>query len=163
MPWCRAFLVVISVALTLSCSQPVRQGQAGIESTEQGIRIIANYDSRFDNLLDNYQLLTVTFLNQSPNVVELSHKRDIWTLTTKTGEEIKAINHLRQVDGKAWDALPLKAQELIEYPQMVIRNTTLTFDIIFPRGVDLTDFKRIDIYVASLEKTFRGGSTYEQD
>lgn len=134
--------------------------QSGLESTDTGIKIVANYDSRFDKILEHYRLLTITFANQSPNLIELDGKKDIWTVTTRNGAQIKAINNLRFVDVKAWENLSSKAQELIEYPRVVLRNTTVTFDVLFPKSVDLNDFRKVDFFCQSLNKKFVGASSY---
>ena len=142
------------------CQTKVPVSQAGVESGESGLRIMATYDAQFDQIFDDYQLLSVTFLNQSPNVVELNPRKDVWTLVTQDGQEVKAMNSLRYHDLDAWSELSPRAQEIIEYPRVVLRHTTVTFDLVFPKTVDLNQFRRIDFYSHSLGKKFVGGSTY---
>jgi len=154
------FLLVLLVLLTSCSRKKPLVGQAGLESTAAGIRLIATYDSRFDRIIDNYQLLTVTFVNQSPNVIQFNHEKDVWTVTTRSGKKVQAINNLRFVNERVWNRLPTRAQEVIEYPRVILRNTTLTFDLIFPQGVELAGFTRVDFFSHHLDKGFVGGSTY---
>ena len=135
-------------------------GQASIESSSLGIRIVANYDARFDTILPDYKLLSVTLVNQSPNLLELDPKADVWTITTQKGQEAKAINNLRFTDRRAWESLPPRAQEVVEYPRVILRNTTITFDLFFPQAVDLTSFRRIDFFSNTLAQRFVGGTSY---
>ena len=155
------FVLIAMSALVVACDKDKSvKSHAGLESTASGIRIVATYDSRFDNILDEYRLLSVTFVNQSPDLIELFHKDDIWTITTNSGAKLRAINNLRFVDQRAWNALSPRAQEVIEYPRVVLRNTTITFDLIFPKSVELAGFQQIDFFSAHLDQSFVGGSTY---
>ena len=156
------FILLLAVSSgTESCRKNLRKdGVAQLESTSHGIRIVATYNSEFDRILPDYKLLSVTMVNQSPNLLEMDPMEDVWTIVTQEGMEARAINNLRFVDRKAWETLPPRAQEIVEYPRMVLRNTTLTFDLFFPKAVDLNDFRRIDFYSKALQQRYIGGSTY---
>jgi len=153
-------LLLIPLGLLSCYKNQIKGGKAAIESTSLGIRIVATYDSRFDRLFTDYNLLSITLINQSPNLLELDPHEDAWTITTKDGMEAKAINNLRFIDRRAWESLSPRAQEIVEYPRIILRNTTITFDLFFPEAVDLSDFRRIDFYSKSLAQRFVGGGTY---
>lgn len=154
------FLALVIVSASCTKKNVMQTGEAGLESGQAGLRIVANYDPRFDSILERYRLLTITFANQSPNLIELDAQQDIWTLYTRGGTPVRAINNLRFVDPKAWNSLPTRAQDLIEYPRLVIRNTTVSFDLFFPKSVDLQGFQKIDFYCQSMKQNFVGGSGY---
>ena len=139
------FLVVVACAPSSPAKRrPSRiEVEAGRFIPGYGFSIDAGYDPRFDNLIPGYKLLTVVIRNTSLSVIDADAKRDRWVVVDVKGKRYSAINSLKYKDRPLWRDLPEKLKGLIDYPEEIPISYTVTFDLLFPRSLDLRDFQAV--------------------
>ena len=130
------------------------EGQAGRIIPAVSLSIDGNYESRLDNVITGYKLLSVIVKNMSLRNVEMDAKRDRWTIVGEKGRRYKAINTLRYRDPVQWRELPEKMQMLIDYPEIIPINYGVTFDLLLPKNAKLDYFKEIRYYNAAWGQEF---------
>ena len=156
-------LALVAVAAASACF-PIRSAKpkkpAKIESVAGRIipsfslSIDANYDPRLDGLIAGYKLLPVVIKNMSLRNVIMDAKRDKWVIVAEKGKRYEAINSLRLKDPPLWREIPDKMRALIDYPEIVPINYSVTFDLILPKRVNIDYFREIRYYNAAWRQEF---------
>lgn len=152
------FAVVILMTLSCSCAGKrveTIETRAGNFVLGHGFSIDAHYDPRLDTVVSGYKLLTVAIRNTSLTVVPMDPQKDQWVLVGKGGRRYRAINSLRKKDPKQWKRLPEEVQRLVDYPETVPINYTATFNLFFPKTVDLEKFEEIHYKNVAFNKIFK--------
>ena len=162
----KRILILLVIALTVPASAcfPIRSAKpkkpAKVESVAGRIipsfslSIDANYDPRLDGLIAGYKLLPVVIKNMSLRNVIMDAKRDKWVIVGEKGKRYEAINSLRLKDPPLWREIPDKMRALIDYPEIVPINYSVTFDLILPKRVNLDYFREIRYYNAAWRQEF---------
>ncbi len=119
------------------------EAQAGRLVAEYSISIDADYDPRLDDLIPGYKLLPVSFRNMSLRSIPMDVKRDRWVVVGEKGKRYRAVNSLRVKDPKIWRELPEDLRSLIDYPELVPINYSVTFDLLLPKKANLDYFREI--------------------
>lgn len=126
------------------------EGQAGRVIPGLGLTVDANYEPRLDNVIAGYKLLPVVVKNMSLRNIPMIHKLDRWVIVGEKGHRYKAVNSLRHKDPRLWREIPERMQNLIDYPEVVPINYSVTFDLLMPAKANLEYFKEIRYYNAAL-------------
>ena len=126
------------------------EGLAGRVIPGLGLTIDANYDPRLDNVVAGYKLLPVEVKNASLRNIPMIHKLDRWVIVGEKGQRYLALNSLRHKDPRLWREIPERMQNLIDYPEVVPINYSVTFDLLLPARANLEYFKEIRYYNAAL-------------
>ncbi len=135
-------------------NKKIIESEAGLNIPEWGIAIDAIYDNRLDDLLPGYKILNVVVTNRATAPLSLDPIKDQWTLHNHLDKKIRAINHLRLVDEKLWDSLPVGLKSELDYPQIVRVGHTAKIDLLFRDSVDLNGFRSLEWVSNFLKKTF---------
>lgn len=130
------------------------EGQAGRLLHPYSISIDANYDPRLDSILPGYKLLPVVIRNVSMRTIIMDANEDKWIIVNENGKRYRAINTLRTQDRKMWRRLPKKMRTIIDYPEVLPLNYSVTFDLLFPKSARLDYFREIRFTSVGLGKTF---------
>lgn len=160
--------IVLLLALVLSVSAaacfPMRsakpkkpakvEGVAGRVIPTFSLSIDANYDPRLDGLISGYKLLPVIVKNMSLRNVLMDVRKDKWTIVSEKGQKYVAINSLRIKDPVLWREIPEKMRTLIDYPEIVPINYSVTFDLLLPDKVKIDYFREIRYYNAAWRQEF---------
>ncbi len=125
-----------------------------VEVPNQGVTIDAKYDSRLDNLIPGYKILTLAVTNNGFDVIKLNPLKDKWEIVDAYGKTRRAINSLRVQNPSLFNRLPGKLQSLIEYPVGVAVGYTETIDVFFPQHQELTAFRSISFYNSERDQKF---------
>ncbi|MBI2082851.1 MAG: hypothetical protein HYT76_04700 [Deltaproteobacteria bacterium] len=131
------------------------ESRAGNFILGHGFSIDAHYDKKLDSLVPSYKLLTVAIRNTSLTVIQMNNEKDQWVLIDKSGKRHKAINSLRKKDAKRWKKLPEEVQQLVDYPESVPINYTATFNLFFPKRVDLEKFEEVHYKNVAFHRLFK--------
>lgn len=150
------------VLVTLGCvvvrpgkkKQGPIEGQAGRNLSFYSISIDANYDSRLNELIPGYKLLPIVMRNSSLRAVPMDAGNDRWIIVGERGQRYTAINSLRIRNPKMWRGIPDKMRTMIDYPEIVPINYSVTFDLLLPEKVRLEYFKEIRYYNAAWKQWF---------
>ncbi len=81
-------------------------------------------------------------------------KNDRWVVVTDRGQRYRALNSLKMRDERAWRELPEKMRALIDYPEVIPIDYSVTFDLLLPDTIDLQYFREIRYYSAAWRKEF---------
>ena len=130
------------------------EGYAGRMLPSQAMSIDVNYDPRLDNLIVGYKLLPAIIKNMSLRNVVMDLKKDKWVIVGEKGHKYAAINSLKLKDPALWRELPEKMRSLIDYPEIIPINYSVTFDLILPKSAKLEYFKEIRYYNAATQQEF---------
>lgn len=130
------------------------EGEAGRTLPIFSISIDANYDDRLDNLIYGYKLLPVSIKNMSLRLIPMDAKKDRWVIVGDAGQRHRAVNTLRFEDEKTWREMPEKLRSLIDYPEVIPIDYSVTFDLLLPEHADLKYFREIRYYNAAWKKEF---------
>jgi hypothetical protein len=133
---------------------PKVESVAGRVIPSYSLSIDANYDPRLDNLIAGYKLLPVIIKNMSLRNVIMDAKRDKWTVVGEKGQRYAAVNTLRTKDPVLWREIPEKMRALIDYPEIVPINYSVTFDLLVPKKAKLDYFREIRYYNATWRQEF---------
>lgn len=87
-------------------------------------------------------------------MIPMDAKKDRWVVIGEKGKRYAAINTLRLKDPVAWRDVPERLRDLIDYPEVLPINYSVTFDILFTKSADLKYFKEIHFYSAALKQEF---------
>lgn len=153
------FIVSVSVLGCVS-SQPRAmhpkkvEGKAGRIMSSHGIAVDAEYDARLDSIIPGYKLLPVTVRNLSLYPVSMDDKLDRWIIVGEKGQHIQAINTLRNANPIQWRELPQRIRRIIDYPEIIPINYTVTFDLLLPEKSNVEYFKQIHYYNATWGQQF---------
>lgn len=130
------------------------EGQAGRAVPFYSLSIDANYDPRLDNLIPGYKLLPVIMRNLSLRPIPMDFKRDRWVIVGEKGQRYRAVNTLKLKDPVMWRELPDKMRTMIDYPEIIPINYSVTFDLLLPKRVNLEYFRQIRYYNAAWKQEF---------
>jgi hypothetical protein len=130
------------------------EGQAGRTIPFYSVSIDADYDPRLDNLIVGYKIMSVFLKNESMQAIAMDAKKDRWIVIGDHGEKYHAVNSLKIKDRYAWRELPARLRAMIDYPEIVPTNYSVTFDILLPKNAKLKYFREIRFYSASWRKEF---------
>ncbi len=133
---------------------PKVEGVAGRVLTSYSLSIDANYDPRLDGLIAGYKLLPVIVKNMSLRNVSMDAKRDKWVMVGEKGQRYVAFNTLRIKDPVLWREIPDQVRALIDYPEIVPINYSVTFDLLLPKNAKLDYFREIRYYNAAWQQEF---------
>jgi hypothetical protein len=157
-------IAAVSVLLACAACFPIRsakpkkppkvEGVAGRVLTSFSLSIDANYDPRLDGLIAGYKLLPVIVKNMSLRNVIMDAKRDKWVVVGEKGQRYAAYNTLRVKDPVLWREIPDKMRALIDYPEIVPINYSVTFDLLIPKKANLEYFREIHYYNAAWQQEF---------
>ncbi len=143
------------VPVTKNSKSPGKiQGAAGRVLPYYSISIDANYDNRLDQVFPGYKLLPVLIKNVSLKAIPMDVKTDRWVIVSEKGKHYRAINSLKVKDPVAWRDVPEKMRNIIDYPEIIPINYTVTFDLLVPSIVPLEYFSQIRYYNATLNQKF---------
>lgn len=135
--------------------KPVKvESMAGRVIPSYSLSIDANYDRRLDDLIDGYKLLPVIIKNMSLRNVIMDAKKDRWILVGEKGQRYEAVNSLRYKDHVLWREIPEKMRALIDYPEIVPINYSVTFDLMVPKKANLEYFREIRYFNAAWQQEF---------
>ena len=152
----KRFLPILIVSSFLvSCfpsDKPKSSAQVNVQ--KNGILIDATYDSRLDNLIPGYKIVTVALTNQSYDILKLNPLKDRWEVIDSAGKPRKAINSVRVHDPQTFSQLPDRVQMLIDYPVGVNIGYSETIDLFFPTHVDLRNFRTVSFYSSERDEKF---------
>jgi hypothetical protein len=144
---------LICIFLFASCAgrrrPPAVEGKAGASIAGHGFSIDAHYVSKLDSLVPKYKVLSVAIHNTSLSVIPMSSQQDRWYIVDRQGKKHRGINNLRTADRVAWRKLPRGARDLLDYPEAIPINYTVTFNLFFPKKVNLKNFEEIHFESAS--------------
>lgn len=154
------FSVIFTVLFAIGCvsSKPSTPGgkriagKAGRTLPYIGISIDSNYDARLDHVLKGYKLLPVLIKNYSLKSIPMDVKNDRWVVIGEKGQKYTALNSLKTKDAAAWRRLPENIKNLIDYPEIIPIEYSVTFDLLLPTSTNLEYFKEIRFYSAPLQK-----------
>lgn len=118
------------------------------------LTIDANYDPRLDGLIGDYKLLPVIIKNMSLRNMIMDAKKDKWIVVGEKGKRYEAINSLRIKDPVLWRGIPDQVRTLIDYPEFVPTNYSVTFDLILSKSAKLDYFREIRYYNAAWKQDF---------
>ncbi len=130
------------------------EGEAGRTLPSHAISIDASYDPRLDNLIAGYKLVSVFIKNMSLRNIPMDDKQDRWVIVGERGARYNAVNSLRHKDPPLWREIPERMQNLIDYPEIVPINYSVTFDLLLPKNAKLDYFKEIRFYNAGWKQEF---------
>jgi hypothetical protein len=159
-------LILLCAALSLaavSCvpsrsSQPKKsakvEGYAGRMIPSHSLSIDANYDPRLDHLVAGHKLLSVLIKNMALRNVYMDLKQDRWVIVGENGHKYAAVNSLKLKDHVLWREIPEKMRSLIDYPEIIPINYSVTFDLMFPSSANLDYFREIRYYNAATRQEF---------
>lgn len=136
------------------------EGEAGRLIPDFSITIDAHYDPRLDELIPGYKLLPVSLRNMSLRSLPMDAKRDRWVVVSEKGRRYHALNSLRLKNPRMWRSLPDDLRTLIDYPEMVPINYSVTFDLLLPIKANLDYFREIRFLSAALGQEFVIGKEY---
>jgi len=153
-------IVIVLTVLSMGCfpgrnvptakkRQTKIEGQAGRMITGMSVTVDADYDPRLDNLIAGFKLLPVVLKNMSLRNIPMDDKLDRWVIVGEKGQKYKAVNSLRHHDARLWREVPEKMQNLIDYPEVVPINYSVTFDLLIPAKANLEYFKEIHYFNAA--------------
>jgi len=125
-----------------------------VNVAKEGVLIDAKYDSRLDNLVPGYKILTVGLTNNGVDIMRLNPLSDKWEVVDAFGKTRKAITSLRIKEPGLYGRLPPKMQQLLEYPTGISVGYSETIDLFFPNNVSLDSFRSIAFYSAERKTTF---------
>ena len=152
-------LLFLAVAFTeAACVESKKESKTS--STQRlnipnwGINIDATYDKKLDEVVPGYKILTVAITNRSVDMIKLDPNNDQWTIEDAWGRKQRAVISLRIKDPRVWDILPPKVKDLVEYPAGVQMGYSQTFDLFFPKSVELEGFRGIAFYSATMHQNF---------
>ncbi|GEM_PF-1072584 len=143
-----------SACITRGENYPKTSSTQRLNVPNWGITIDATYDKKLDEIVPGYKILTVALTNRSVDMIKLDPNNDQWTIEDAWGRKQKAVVSLRIRDPRAWDLLPPKVRDLVEYPAGIQMGYTQTFDLFFPQSVELEGFRSIAFYCAALKEHF---------
>lgn len=156
--------LVLSLAVGATSCVPTRSAKnkkpAKVESyagrviPSFSLSIDANYDPRLDEIIPGYKLVPVIIKNMSLRNVEMSVKQDRWVIVGEKGQKYVALNSLRYKDPPLWREIPEKMRALIDYPEIVPINYSVTFDLLVPKKSKLEYFREIRYYNAAWRQEF---------
>lgn len=130
------------------------QGKAGRPLPYFSLTIDSNYEPALDNVVKGYKLLPIVMKNFSLKAIPMDLKNDRWVVVGEKGKSYKALNSLKLKDPVAWRKLPEAVKNLIDYPEILPIEYSVTFDILLPKNAKLEYFKELRFYSASLGKEF---------
>ncbi len=130
------------------------RGIAGRVLDPSGLMIDANDDSRLDNLIEGYKLMPVMIKNLSLRPIPMDVDKDRWVIVNEKGKKYQVVNSLRIQNPKIWRRLPDRMRTMIDYPEAIPINYSVTFDLLLPKEAQLTYFKEIRYYNATLRQRF---------
>ena len=151
--------LVVSFVMVFGCKPKEVVRETGIRDDVRGLVIVASFNSRHDALINGYRILNVAVVNNSPKALKMDPAKDVWLIFDSQGRSYQGTNSLDSVDPKAWFSIPYEAQAVLEYPNLVFVNQTVSFGLFFRRGVDLNNFQRISFYSSSLDAEINGSRT----
>lgn len=155
-------VIVLILMLTFGCvtvqsgrkTSAKVEGQAGRALPGVGLSIDANYDSRLDQVIPGFILLPVSIKNISLRALPMDAKEDRWIIIGEKGQKYKAVNSLRLKDPVTWRETPDRIRDMIDYPEVVPINYSVTFDLLLPKNAKLKYFSKIRYYNAALRQEF---------
>lgn len=130
------------------------EGQAGRTLPVYSFSVDVDYDQRLDNLVSGYKLLPVVVRNLSLSAIVMDARKDRWVVVGEKGKRYRAVNSLRLKDPVAWRELPGKMRSMIDYPEVVPINYSVTFDLLLPARAQLEYFREIRYYNAAWRQQF---------
>lgn len=140
---------------TAKAKKPAKvESMAGRVIPSFSLSIDANYDPRLDELITGYKLLPMIIKNMSLRNVIMDAKKDKWIIIGEKGQRYEAINSLRYKDHVMWREIPEKMRALIDYPEIVPINYSVTFDLMIPKKANLEYFREIRYYNAAWQQEF---------
>ena len=157
---CLTILLLASLFLSACVTVAPRKyakkivGQTGRNLPHYGVSVDANYDPRLDDLISPYKLLTIVMRNTSLRAVPMDVKKDRWVVVGEKGKKYPVINSLRVKDPVAWRQLPDRLRTLMDYPEVIPINYSVTFDLILPARSRLEYFSEIRYYNAAWRQAF---------
>ncbi len=151
--------LVIFFSILQGCKTGKGSHYTGLRDEARGFTIVGSYNRKHDALFDDYRILNIAFVNNSPRPVKMDPEKDIWMIYDSRGRSYQAINSLEYNNPNVWYSIPYEAQIVLSYPKVVLINETVSFAIFFPRGLDLIDFRRISYYCADLDAEISGSKT----
>lgn len=132
----------------------VIESEAGLNIPQWGVAIDAIYNRELDNLIPGYKILNVVVSNRGGDIISFDTLKDRWILVDSVGKSHKAINHLRVIDQKMWDVLPVGLKNELEYPQTLRVGHTAKIDLLFRSSAELTSFKTLRWRSTHFKKDF---------
>ena len=159
-------VLLLTAVVSLSACVPFKSGKRQPKKNEKiqsvagriipsySMSIDANYDPRLNNLIDGYKLLPVIIKNMSLRNLIMDVKLDKWVVIGDKGQKYLAINSLRFKDRELWRSMPENMRALIEYPEIVPVNYSVTFDLFLPTKANLDWFREIRYFNAALQQEF---------
>jgi hypothetical protein len=157
------FILILIASVAVGCvrakprqaKRPSKvEGQAGRTITPHSISIDANYDPRLDNLIPGYKLLPVIIRNVSLRPIPMDPRRDRWVIVGEKGQRYRATNSVRIKDPVLWRTIPDKMRTMIDYPEIIPINYSVTFDLLLPLRTELEYFRQIRYYNAVWKQEF---------
>ena len=130
------------------------EGQAGRMIAGAGLTIDADYEPKLNNVVAGYKLLPVVVKNMSLRNVPMVDKMDRWVIVGEHGQRYRALNSLRRKNPRMWREIPEKMQNMIDYPEIIPINYSVTFDLLMPAKAKLEYFKEIHYYNAAWGQEF---------
>ncbi len=130
------------------------EGYAGRMIPSHSLSIDANYDPRLDTVITGYKLLPVLIKNMSLGNVVMDWKKDRWVIVSEKGHKYEALNTLKVKDHVLWRQLPPKLRSLIDYPEIIPINYSVTFDLMLPKTAVLDYFREIRYFNAASRQEF---------
>ena len=154
----RLFVFVLAVMFLASADVCARKKQkikvlGGVPIKGVGIVVDAGYDSRFNNMVPGYKIVSVAIVNESFNIIPLEVDRDKWSIKVKgKRKKIRGIHSLRSAKPKIWAKLPEGVKKIEVYPMLLPIGAKQVIDLFFEDKVPVEDFSEVIIEIASLNK-----------
>ncbi|PIR20944.1 MAG: hypothetical protein COV45_03520 [Deltaproteobacteria bacterium CG11_big_fil_rev_8_21_14_0_20_47_16] len=124
---------------------------SGTSSPSLNMGFEVAYDSRLDNIIPGYKILTVAITNNSLEYLQMDPLADKWWVVDSNKGRHRAILMMRDENPKVWAKLPQRLRQMIEYPLMVRIAESTTIDLMFPDSVNLETFREA-IFQSSSKK-----------
>ncbi|QQR80039.1 MAG: hypothetical protein IPJ69_11965 [Deltaproteobacteria bacterium] len=155
-------LLLVVLALQISCvavnpkAAPPKKihGKAGRPLPYFSLTIDSNYEPQLDHVVKGYKLLPVVMKNFALKAVPMDLKNDRWVVVGEKGQTYKALNSLKLKDPVAWRKLPEDVKNLIDYPEILPIEYSVTFDILLPSNAKLDYFRELRFYSSALGREF---------
>lgn len=148
---------ILAGCVTASAKKQPRtiEGKSGRAIPLYSLSISADYDPRLDSVMEGYKLLPVMIRNLSLRPISMSAESDRWVVVGEKGKKYRAVNSLRLENPVVWREMPDKLRTMIDYPEVVPINYSVTFDLLLPREAVLDYFREIRYLNAASGKEFR--------
>ena len=149
--------LLLASCVTVGTKPPKKtqiKAEAGRTIPFYGLSIDANEDPRLDDIFENYKLLPILIKNASLTPTEMDVVKDRWEIVGDNGKVYKALNTIRLQEPVLWRETSKKIKNIIDYPEIIPINYSVTFDLFLPKKADLKYFRAIRYFNAATRKEF---------